>query len=177
LAEAEGEGVRLASDHAATLATAIGSVDRELAVAREAIVSASSLASVLYKPANRAQDAESYEIVRQSRGSAATQVATETSPLMPGDVLKINLKRGATEPASIAPLPPPELQLPDVQTAEKSLISWPAGVVGGARLRPTVLTKNAPVSISDRGGCKRRLSPEHLRFTHRGQGKLARSNS
>ena len=177
LAEAEGAGTRLASEHAASLATAIGSADRELAVAREAMISAGSLASALYRPSSRAQDAESYEIVRQSKDGATTQVAMETSPLMPGDVLKINLKVATAKPVSIAPLPSPELQLPDVQAADKSLISWPAEAVGGARQRPASLVTNAPVSIGDRAGCKPRLSLTHSRLPHRSHGKLARNDS
>jgi hypothetical protein len=89
LSEAEDARERLSSENAANLAKAIATVDEEIAAAQEAIVSSRMLATILYRPSHTAQTA-AYEIVRQSKDGARTIRATETSPLMPGDVLKIN---------------------------------------------------------------------------------------
>jgi protein involved in polysaccharide export with SLBB domain len=124
LAEVEGTRAKLASEHAASLASAISSVEKDLAVAHEAMITASSLASVLDRPAAGPQDVDAYEIVRQSRDGATTQPATETSVLLPGDVLKVNLKATASRPASNVPLSPPMLQFPEGHAANKSLITW-----------------------------------------------------
>ncbi|HTO67845.1 MAG TPA: polysaccharide biosynthesis/export family protein [Bradyrhizobium sp.] len=176
LAEAEGAGARLASERAASLAAAIASADRELAVAREAIISASYLASILYRPASIGQEADSYQIVRQSRDGATTRAATETSPLMPGDVLKINLKSSASKPVSAAPVPTPEPpRLPDVQTSDKSLISWPAEGLGGSRQPAAGLL---PVSSGDQGlcaGCG--LWFDHFQAWHHRHRKAAASTA
>jgi hypothetical protein len=148
LAEAEGVGARLVSERAASLAAAIAGVDRELAVARETTISASSLVSALYRPTSHGQDVDSYQIVRQSRNGATTLTATETSALMPGDVLKINLRGAVTQPVSIAPVPSPEPQLTDGQTAYKSLIAWQAE--GGVRPFPTGPITDRPRSSNER---------------------------
>jgi protein involved in polysaccharide export with SLBB domain len=174
LGEVEGTNVRLASERAASLATAIASVDKDLAMAREAMASAGSLATILYRTTGRSQEgADSYQIVRQSGRGATTHAATETSPLMPGDVLKIDLKSPATKPISAAPLPLPEPQRPDAQIAEKSLISWPEDGVGRARQRPTGLVTNDPVSLSESSKCKSCL----FRVRHHDQRRLARSGN
>ncbi len=52
-------------------------------------IPATALATVLYKPGDSSGQA-TYTIVRQSNEGAKTLQATETSPLMPGDVLKIS---------------------------------------------------------------------------------------
>jgi hypothetical protein len=57
--------------------------------------------------------------VRQSKDGAKTLQATETSPLMPGDVLKINPAgtAAAIRPSSVAPLPQPAPWIPYVRAA------------------------------------------------------------
>jgi polysaccharide biosynthesis/export protein ExoF len=89
LAEAEGDGAKLTSESTADFEKEIATVDNEIATAREAAISATALATVLYKPGDSTAQA-TYEIVRQSKDGAKNLQATETSPLMPGDVLKIN---------------------------------------------------------------------------------------
>jgi polysaccharide biosynthesis/export protein ExoF len=190
LAEIEGTGVRLASERAVNLATAIASAEKELAVAREAMISAGSIASILDRPASRSQDAESYQIVRQSKDGATTHAATETSALMPGDVLKISMKSSVSKPIPVVPLPLPEPRLPDTQTAEKSLISWPVDSFGGARpLSPKLITNSSHTNIADgvgsisprpraQGRCKRfELIADHFRSLHYNGSKLQRSST
>jgi protein involved in polysaccharide export with SLBB domain len=112
LEEAEEASARLSSENTANLANAIATADKEIAGAQEAMVSARALATVLYRPNSRTE-AVDYEIVRQSRDGAKALQATETSPLMPGDVLKINPKASsAINPSSVAPVPQPEPTLP-----------------------------------------------------------------
>ena len=89
LAEAEGDGAKLSSENTADLEKQIATIDNEIASAREVAISATALATVLYKPGNSSGQA-TYTIVRQSNEGAKTLQATETSPLMPGDVLKIS---------------------------------------------------------------------------------------
>jgi polysaccharide biosynthesis/export protein ExoF len=89
LREAEEDGAKLTSENTANLEKEIATVDNEIAAAREAAISATALATVLYKP-NDSTGQATYEIVRQSKDGAKNLQATETSPLMPGDVLKIN---------------------------------------------------------------------------------------
>ena len=99
LAEAEGDGAKLSSENTANLEKEIATVDNEIAAAREAAISATALATVLYKPNDSTAQA-TYEIVRQSKDGAKNLQATETSPLMPGDVLKINPNSAASINAS-----------------------------------------------------------------------------
>jgi polysaccharide biosynthesis/export protein ExoF len=89
LAEAEGDGAKLSSENTADLEKQIATIDNEIASAREVAISATALATVLYKPGDSSGQA-TYTIVRQSNEGAKTLQATETSPLMPGDVLKIS---------------------------------------------------------------------------------------
>jgi exopolysaccharide production protein ExoF len=89
LTEAEGDAAKLSSENTANLEKEIATVDNEIAAAREAAISATALATVLYKPGESTGQA-TYEIVRASKDGAKTLQATETSALMPGDVLKIN---------------------------------------------------------------------------------------
>lgn len=105
LAEAEEANARLSAENTANLAKAIATVDQEIAAAQEAMTSARVLATILYRPDSRTLQAQTYEIVRQSKDGVKTVQATETSPLMPGDVLKINLKSAAINPSSVVPLP------------------------------------------------------------------------
>jgi polysaccharide biosynthesis/export protein ExoF len=106
LAEAEEASPRLSSEESANLATAFATVDKEIAAAQEAMISARVLATILYRPNSGALQAQAYEIVRQSKDGARTLQATETSPLVPGDVLKINPRVIAINPNSVAPVNP-----------------------------------------------------------------------
>jgi exopolysaccharide production protein ExoF len=109
LAEAEEANARLSSETTENVANAIATVDKEVAVAQEAMISARTLANMLDRSNSRTQQGVAYEIVRQSKDGARTLQATETSPLMPGDVLKINSGGGAAiTPSSVAPVPQSE---------------------------------------------------------------------
>jgi protein involved in polysaccharide export with SLBB domain len=130
LAEADEASARLSSENTANLANAIATVHKRIAAAQQAMISARALATVLYRPNSR-MEAVTYEIVRQSKDGARNLQATETSPLMPGDVLKINPNVAAISPSSVAPMLPSEPTLPYIHTANKTDV--PAGVVGGAR--------------------------------------------
>ena len=90
LAEVEGDSKRLSVEYKENLAKEIATVDKELGEAREATTSARALATVLYKPINAGAQAPTYEIIRQSREGPRSLSATDTSPLIPGDVLKVN---------------------------------------------------------------------------------------
>jgi hypothetical protein len=120
LAEAEEASPRLSSEKTANLANAIATVDKEIAAAQEAMISARTLATILYRPHGSTQHAEAYEIVRQSKDGARTLQATETSPLMPGDVLKVNLNVGTINPSSIAPARQSEPALPYIHTSNEN---------------------------------------------------------
>jgi exopolysaccharide production protein ExoF len=91
----------------------------EIAAAQETMISARTLATILYKPNGGTPQAEAYEIVRQSRDGARTFPATETSPLMPGDVLKITSGTGAINPTSISPIPQSGPPAPYISAANK----------------------------------------------------------
>jgi polysaccharide biosynthesis/export protein ExoF len=119
LVEAEEASPRLSSEHTANLANAIAAVDKEIAAAQETMISARTLATILYKPNGGTPQAEAYEIVRQSRDGARTFPATETSPLMPGDVLKITSGTGAINPTSISPIPQSGPPAPYISAANK----------------------------------------------------------
>ena len=108
LAEAELASARLSSESTANLAKALATVDKEIAVARQAMSSSMVLATILYRPNGRTPQADSYEIVRQSKNGPRTLQATETSPLMPGDVLKVNPNVAAINPSSDVPVPQSE---------------------------------------------------------------------
>jgi len=120
LAEAEEASPRLSSENKANLAKAIATVDQEIAAAQEAMISAKALATILYRPNSSKLQAEAYEIVRQSKDGARTLRVTEISPLMPGDVLKINPNVAAINPSSVAPLPQSEPTLPYTHTANEN---------------------------------------------------------
>lgn len=100
LAEAEEANARLATENRANLAKDMATVDQEIAAAQETMISAGMMATILYSPANLASRAQTYEIVRQTKDGARTFQAEETSPLMPGDVLKISA-------SSMIPVPVP----------------------------------------------------------------------
>lgn len=107
LAEAEEAGPRLSSEDTANLAKAMAAIDKEIAVAQETMISARALARVLQRTSGMAQ-AESYEIVRQSREGPQTLQAVETSSLLPGDVLKVIAKTSQISPSLLAPVPQSE---------------------------------------------------------------------
>jgi exopolysaccharide production protein ExoF len=124
LAEAQEAGPRLSSENTANLAKAIATIDQEIAAAQEAMRSARVLVTALYRPNSATLEAAAYEIVRQSKDGATTIQARETSPLMPGDVLKINPNAAAIKPnaavinpSSAAPALRSEPTLPYIQTA------------------------------------------------------------
>jgi polysaccharide biosynthesis/export protein ExoF len=105
LAEAQEAGARLSSENRANLANAIATVDKEIAVAQETMTSAKAFASMFYQIGSRTPPAAAYEIVRQSKDGARTLQATETSLLMPGDVLKISSDIATNSPgSSVAPM-------------------------------------------------------------------------
>ena len=106
LADAEETGPRMASEDAANLVKAIATVDKDIATAQETMASARALAAILYKPG--ASQPEAYEIVRQTKEGPKTIQATETSPLMPGDVLKVIAKAAALTPSPAAPAATPQ---------------------------------------------------------------------
>jgi exopolysaccharide production protein ExoF len=122
LAEADEANARLSSETTENLANALASVDKEVAVAQEAMVSARTLATVLSRSSGSAAQGVTYEIVRQSKDGARTLQATETSPLMPGDVLKMNPSgtAAAIRPSSVAPLSQPESLIPYVRAANEN---------------------------------------------------------
>jgi protein involved in polysaccharide export with SLBB domain len=117
LADAEEASPRLVSENTANLANAIAAVDKEIATAQETMISARVLATILNKPSSGTPQAEAYEIVRQSKEGAKTLQATETSPLMPGDVLKINTSTSAISPTSFPPTPQSVPTLPYINAA------------------------------------------------------------
>lgn len=104
LAEAEAAAPRMLSDEEAARAKAIGSIEKELADLQGAMTSAKALAA-FYGPGGAVPQVAGYEIVRQSKEGPQTIAATETSSLMPGDVLKIQQKMAVFGPAS-TPLGP-----------------------------------------------------------------------
>ena len=106
LEQAEGDGVKLSSENSADLAKQVATLDQEIATARETMTSAQIMATILYRPSAGLQG-QTYEILRQSKDGAKTLEATETSPLMPGDVLKIDPGVvGAITPGSFTPETP-----------------------------------------------------------------------
>jgi protein involved in polysaccharide export with SLBB domain len=120
LAEAREAGSRLSSEETANLTNAIATVDREIAAAQEAMMSARMLATILYKPSGSTQG-EGYVIVRQSRDGAKTLQATETSPLLPGDVLKVIPKAlSVTTPSSLHSMPQSEPVVPGIQASNEN---------------------------------------------------------
>ncbi len=97
LAQAEGALARLSLDHAAELARSIASTEDEIADMRGALDAAGLLADPLSRgglvTAHAAAAARpAYEIVRQGPDGPAVLPAQESTPLSPGDVLKIRLE-------------------------------------------------------------------------------------
>jgi protein involved in polysaccharide export with SLBB domain len=100
LAEAEETRARLRSENAANLTKDIVAVDQEIAAAQEAMSLAGTLATILYSSNGHAPHAQTYEIVRQSKDGTTTLQAADTSSLMPGDVLKVNIHSATATPQS-----------------------------------------------------------------------------
>ena len=137
LTEAEEASARLSSESTANLANAIATIDKDIAAAQEGMISASALAMMLHRPNSRTLQGVVYEIVRQSKDGAGTLQATETSPLLPGDVLKINPTVAAINPSSVSPVPQSEPTLRFIHTQRK------------ADLLADALSKVAPTPLSD----------------------------
>ncbi len=89
LAEVEGDSRKFALDYSESVAKELAAVDKDLREAREANLSARALSTIFFKPNNPSEQAPTYELIRQSKGGAKILSATETSPLTPGDVLKV----------------------------------------------------------------------------------------
>ena len=89
---------RLKSEQAAALTKEIAAVDQEIVAAQEALTSAGMLASILYGSVNHTSRELTYEIVRKSKDGAKILQAMDTSSLMSGDVLRINIKTASATP-------------------------------------------------------------------------------
>jgi polysaccharide biosynthesis/export protein ExoF len=107
LADAQEAAPRLSSEDTANLAKAMAAIDKEISAAQETMTSARTLAMLLQRTSSMAQ-AEGYEIVRQSRDGPRTIQATETSSLLPGDVLKVVARTSQISPNLLAPVPQSE---------------------------------------------------------------------
>jgi exopolysaccharide production protein ExoF len=90
LAQAEEAKARMRSEDAENLTKAMATVDQEIGEAQEAVQSAAMVAAIL-QPNGGCSQAQTYEIVRRSKDGTKPLQATETSPLMPGDILKIGV--------------------------------------------------------------------------------------
>jgi protein involved in polysaccharide export with SLBB domain len=104
-AEAEEARARLRSESTANLAKEIATIDQEIAVAQEAMASAGRLTTILSNFNGYMPQAQTYEIVRQSKDGAKTLKAADISSLMPGDVLKIVINSGTSTPPSEQTMP------------------------------------------------------------------------
>jgi polysaccharide biosynthesis/export protein ExoF len=87
----------MSDDLAANLAQAIAATDVEIAEARQTLASTEMVATIMDESNTRimntrASMAPAYEIVHQGRNGPTVEAAQETSPLKPGDVLKISFK-------------------------------------------------------------------------------------
>ena len=121
LARAQADSAKLTSENTADLAKEIATVDSQIAAAREEATSARVLAALLYRPSSASLQAQAYEIVRQSKDGAKSLQATETSPLMPGDVLKINPNNAsAVTPSGATSAPPSPLTPPFTRTSNEN---------------------------------------------------------
>ena len=89
LAELEGARQKASLEYTEDLVKEIATVDKDLGEAREAILSARALTSILNGPNIPGASGPTYGIIRQSKDGPKTYSATETSPLMPGDILKV----------------------------------------------------------------------------------------
>jgi exopolysaccharide production protein ExoF len=90
LSELEGDSRKRSLDYTAELAKEMAGIDKDIGEARETMGSAKALASILYRPIKQSAQSPTYEILRQLNGVPKNIPATETSPLTPGDVLKVN---------------------------------------------------------------------------------------
>jgi exopolysaccharide production protein ExoF len=105
LAQAQEAKARLALEETEGITKAIAAVEQEIADVQEVIASAGALRRRLQGAAAGGMPAQTYEILRQSKDGTTTISATETSALMPGDVVKVGTA-GAGSPTEPAPSDP-----------------------------------------------------------------------
>jgi len=106
LAVVEEEGSKLTLDYMADLAKEIEATNKEIGEAQEAVISAKAMATILLRSNDQSLERSAYDIVRQSKDGAKKLAATETSPLMPGDVLKVTRGESAAIDARSAATSP-----------------------------------------------------------------------
>jgi protein involved in polysaccharide export with SLBB domain len=110
LTEVEGAAARLQSERKATLAKEIAALEQEIATAQQEMTAAGTLATIIYGAMSATPLSQAYEIVRRSKEGPRTLQATDTSSLMPGDVVKI-VATASTVPGQ------PERMLPELLRA------------------------------------------------------------
>jgi len=86
---------------AGTLLTRIATTDDEIDDARQALRSTETLTKLMDRAGGNLEKVLSeraivYEIVRQTSAGPVTTAATETTQLLPGDILKITVKSGVS---------------------------------------------------------------------------------
>jgi len=101
LAQLEGARARHGIDVAGTLLTRIATTDDEIDDARQALRSTETLTKLMDRAGGNLEKVLSeraivYEIVRQTAAGPVTTAATETTQLLPGDILKITVKSGVS---------------------------------------------------------------------------------
>ena len=104
LAMAEQTKARFVADNAANLVRAIATTESEIMDLQQSRTSGEMLTAIIEDNnarllLTRASAAPAYEIVRQGRGGPTVLSAQETSSLLPGDVLKINVAVTTTTPS------------------------------------------------------------------------------
>jgi exopolysaccharide production protein ExoF len=109
VAEAEIARAKIVQAHTAQLALDFVTVGQELGDLDRTVASMRAVVAVLGNDPSEQTRAASgppaLRIVRQGRGGPIVIPATETTPLMPGDVLRIDLAEPATRPASTSAHP------------------------------------------------------------------------
>jgi exopolysaccharide production protein ExoF len=101
LAQLEGARARHGIDVAGTLLARIATTDDEIDDARQALRSTETLTKLMDRAGGNlekvlSERAITYEIVRQTPAGPVTTAATETTQLLPGDILKIAVKSGVS---------------------------------------------------------------------------------
>jgi polysaccharide biosynthesis/export protein ExoF len=91
LAQAEEAKARMRSEDAENLTKSIATADQEIEEAQQTMTSAGLVAAILQGPNGGCSQAQTYEILRRSKDGTKPLQAAETSPLMPGDILKIGV--------------------------------------------------------------------------------------
>ena len=84
---------RVHLDHRAVAARDLVSVVQEIVATKQAIASAQDLAGSIYGVLGETEEGYSVEIVRTTRTGPETLVAEETTPLKPGDVVRLRPSR------------------------------------------------------------------------------------